>query len=118
MKKVILMVSVVVIVVVAGHYGCQMMNMAKHQGAQAVAVMSAREQAFLTEKLARITAQTTYEQIQTVLGTPYRGANTTRPVWLGTDKSKNSQISIYFSDGRPFRIRWIKLGQFMWEKNV
>jgi hypothetical protein len=83
-------------------------------GDDALAEMSAEELAF-TEKIKMIRPEMTESDVANLLGPVYRGSGTPRPAWLGPTNDSGSQILVYFVDGRIYKVRWMKLGSFVWE---
>lgn len=84
--------------------------------AAALAKMSAAERKLVEATLAKLPAETGIAQLEKVLGPPFRGGGTPRPVWLGPDKDKKSQIAIYLKNDKIALIRWLKLRQWLWER--
>lgn len=76
--------------------------------------MSAEELAFV-DKIKMITPEMTESDVANLLGPVYRGSGTARPAWLGPTNDTGSQILVYFVDGRIYKVRWMKLGSFVWE---
>jgi hypothetical protein len=83
-------------------------------GDDALDQMSADEQAFV-EKIKRIKPEMTESDVASLLGPVYRGSGTARPAWLGPTSDTGSQILVYFSDGKIYKVRWMKMGSFVWE---
>lgn len=89
------------------------------RGDAALERMTPAEREIVDRVLTRIELETTEADLVRELGPPHRGAGTSRPVWLGPDGSQRSQIAVYFDErGRVFRVRWMKLGSFLWEREV
>lgn len=84
-------------------------------GKAAIEKMSPEQKEFLSSKLMLITPDMAEPDLVNLLGPIYRGAGTSRPVWLGPHKNESSQIAIYFSEGKIFKVRWMDLGSFTWE---
>ena len=83
-------------------------------GDDALEKMSAEELAFV-EKIKMIKPEMTETDVANLLGPVYRGSGTARPAWLGPTNDSGSQILVYFVDGRIYKVRWMKLGSFVWE---
>ena len=88
-----------------------------NQGREAITKMSDEERT-MQVKLDGITAAMTYADIEAILGPPDRPAGGLRPTWQFPKGGGMSQIAVYFSDGHPRKIRWMKLGSFTWEKSL
>ncbi len=66
------------------------------EGAAALVKMSPQEKAFAA-RIASITSNMTEQDIEKLLGPVYRGGGTPRPVWLGPDGDKNSQVAVDYT---------------------
>lgn len=86
------------------------------KGDAAVAKMDDAERAFLAQ-LETITAASTFKQIVDLLGQPDRPGAGIRPSWRAPGGSSRSQVAVYLSDGKPFKVKWMKIGAFTWERN-
>lgn len=78
--------------------------------------MSLSQLAFLDSKIDLVKQNMNEEEISKILGNVYRGQGTDRPIWLGPEKNKLSQILVYYKNGKIFQIRWLALGNFSWQK--
>ena len=85
-------------------------------GEQAVAMMSAEELKSM-ELLSSINRGMNREHVYRTLGPPSEDLHVLGK-WNGFGGSDLSQTRVYFVDEIPLRIRWIKLGYFMYEKNL
>jgi hypothetical protein len=56
-----------------------------------------------------------YSEVVAVLGQPDRDGGGLRPTWQ-VEGSSTSQVSVYLSGGAVRKIRWMKLGGFVWEQ--
>jgi len=83
-------------------------------GDDALEKMSAEELAFV-EKLKTIRPEMTESDVSNILGPVYRGGGTLRPAWLGPNNDRESQVLVYFVDDSIYKVRWMKLGSFVWE---
>jgi len=83
---------------------------------QAVAAMNAEELAAL-KRLSSIDGGMSSEQVFRTLGSPSEDLFFIAK-WNGFGGSILSQARIYFVDGRPAKIRWMKLGFFVYERNL
>jgi len=87
-------------------------------GEDALAAMSGSEKQFLEQKVSKIHKDMTSADVQQILGEPYRGHGTLRPNWLGPEGGDRSQIAVYFMNGKAFKVRWMHLGKFVWDRNL
>lgn len=94
--------------------GCKLWACTTDTGA--VAKMTEAERKLVQETLQKIPAETSLAELEKKLGPAFRGAGTQRPVWLGPDKDKDSQIAIYIKNNKIVLIRWLKLRQWLWER--
>ena len=85
-------------------------------GEGAVAVMSAEERDALA-RLSRINRRMTAEQVHEVLGPPTEDILVLAK-WNGFGGSPLSQVRVYFVGDNPAKIRWMKLGYFVYERNL
>ncbi|MEM7147525.1 MAG: hypothetical protein AAF591_20585 [Verrucomicrobiota bacterium] len=88
----------------------------KYVGEDAVARMSAEEKEIL-EVLETIQSGDGYEEVVAILGTPDRAGGGLRPTWRVSAGNPLSQVAVYFLGGEVQKVRWIKIGDFTWEKN-
>ena len=87
-------------------------------GEEAIEKMNEAEKQFFEEKIQKIEIGDSYEGVKEVLGTPDRGDGTKRPTWKVLETKGGSQVAIYLSEtDTVFKIRWMKMGKFAWEKN-
>jgi len=85
------------------------------QGEAAVAAMSEADRRWLA-KVETLRAGMSYADVETLLGEPDREDITgLRPTWA-VDGSPLNQIAVYFWQGRTVKVRWIKVGHFVYEK--
>jgi hypothetical protein len=94
--------------------GCKLWACTTDAGA--VAKMTAAERKLVQETLQKLPAETSIADLEKKLGPMFRGAGTQRPVWLGPDKDKDSQIAVYLKNNKIVLIRWLKLRQWLWER--
>ena len=87
-------------------------------GDAAVSKMTVEQQAFLENNVQLIQEGMVEEQLVGILGPVYRGGGTNRPMWLGPHQDKKSQIAVYLSDNEAYKVRWLQIGSFLWEKNL
>ena len=85
-------------------------------GEGAVQAMNAEERAAL-ERLSAIERTMTVEQVHAALGAPSEDRYVL-VTWNGFGGSPLSQARVYFLDEHPRKIRWIKLGYFVYEKDL
>jgi hypothetical protein len=83
-------------------------------GAQAVSRMDNEERHAL-RRLSSIEHSMSAEQVYLVLGPPSEDFFLSAK-WDGFGGSRLSQLRVYFADEHPHRIRWIKLGYFVYEE--
>jgi len=86
-------------------------------GEAAIAAMTDADRRWLA-KVETLRGGMSYEDVETLLGEPDRedlaGA---RPTWA-VDGSPLNQIAVYFWEGRAVKVRWIKIGYFVYEKTL
>ena len=85
-------------------------------GERAVAVMDAEERVALG-RLSLINRTMSVEEVHRALGPPTQDVFVLAK-WNGFGGSPLSQARVYFVDGHPTKIRWMKLGYFVYEKNL
>ena len=85
-------------------------------GQRAVQAMNAEELAALA-RLARINRAMSADQVYQALGPPTEDLYLLAK-WNGFGGSALSQARVYFVDGHPAKIRWMKLGFFVYERNL
>jgi hypothetical protein len=87
------------------------------QGEAAIAAMSEADRRWLA-KVEKLHGGMSYDDVQALLGEPDRediaGA---RPTWE-VGGSQLNQIAVYFWEGQPVKVRWIKVGVFFYEKRL
>ncbi len=94
--------------------GCKLWACTTDAGA--LAKMTEAERKLVQETLQKLPAETSVTELEKRLGPAFRGTGTPRPVWLGPDKDKNSQIAFYIKNNKIVLIRWLKLRQWLWER--
>jgi hypothetical protein len=85
-------------------------------GERAVQAMNAEERAALRGVLALHRGMTA-EEVFRMLGPPSDDLGLVAK-WNGFGGSGLSQARVYFLDGRPVKVRWMKLGSFVYERNL
>ena len=113
-----LVVAGVVAAVVCGAagFGYVMLNTFSHMGEQAVAEMNAEEREAL-QRLGRLHKAMSAAEVYAALGEPTSELFIVAK-WNGFGGSRLSQLRVEFYDGHPRRIRWLKLGSFVYEKEL
>lgn len=117
MRK-ILLIALLLAALGGGYVGFQLLTSFRTTGDAAIRAMNQQEITFLFQRLERIPAGASRAQVERILGTPYRLEPTERPSWRGPQGDSTSRVDVYFANGRAFQIRWIKVGSFMWEKQL
>jgi hypothetical protein len=85
------------------------------QGEAAIAAMTDADRRWLA-KVETLHGRMGYAEVATLLGEPDReDIAGLRPTWE-VDGSPLNQIAVYFWDGRAVKVRWIKVGYFVYEK--
>jgi len=115
-QALIVALSVVMVVCGATAFGYLTWNTLRHAGDQAVAQMSSQEREWL-KRITLIGPAMNAVQVYEVLGEPTSDIFLLAK-WDGFGGSQLSQLRIYFSDGHPRRVRWLKLGYFVYEKDL
>lgn len=87
-----------------------------HTDDQAIAQMNAEERELLA-RIERVHSRMNAEQVYEILGEPTTDLFLVAK-WEGAGGSRFSELRMYYFDGRPRRIRWLKLGYFMYEKDL
>ena len=87
-----------------------------HTGAEAVGQMSSEELDWLN-RITRIQSTMGEAQVYEILGNPTSDMFGFAK-WNGFGGSHLSQLRIYFLDGHPKKVRWIKLGYFVYETDL
>ncbi len=85
-------------------------------GERAVAAMGAEERAALA-RLSSINRTMSVEDVHRALGPPTEDLFVLSK-WNGFGGSPLSQARVYFVDQHPAKIRWMKLGYFVYERNL
>ena len=85
-------------------------------GERAVAAMNAEERAALA-RLSTINRRMTAEQVHAALGPPTEDILVLAK-WNGFGGSPLSQVRVYFVGDRPAKVRWMKLGYFVYERTL
>lgn len=85
------------------------------QGDAAIAAMTDADRRWFA-KVETLHGRMTYADVEALLGEPDReDIAGVRPTWE-VDGSPLNQIAVYFWDGRAVKVRWIKVGHFVYEK--
>jgi len=109
MTKLLIVIGLIVLIAVV-FFSCMA------SGENAIKKMNDEERKLLEEKVSKIEIGASYESVKLMLGAPNRGDNTERPTWKPFGEG-NNQIAIYLTtDGTVRKIRWMKMGKFVWEK--
>lgn len=117
-RRTVLLIAIVVLVFAAGlgAAGYFVYRTVSITGEQAVAAMNGEERAALA-RLSSIDRNMSADQVYETLGPPTEDLYL-QARWNGFGGSPLSQARVYFIDGHPRKIRWIKLGYFVYEKNL
>jgi hypothetical protein len=91
-------------------------NTFKHRGHNAISRMTDEDKRWL-ENVTLISNDMTKDQVYEILGDPSQDI-ILMAKWRGFGSSPLSELRIYFSDGHPRKVRWMKLGYFMYEKEL
>jgi hypothetical protein len=113
-----LSVALIVVAVASGvaALGYVTWNMMKHTGAHAVDQMNPEERELL-KRVALVRSTMSMEQVYGILGEPTSDLFQLAK-WDGFGGSELSQLRIYIVDGHPRKVRWAKLGYFLYEANL
>jgi len=85
------------------------------QGEAAIAAMSDTDRRWFA-KVETLHGKMSYPDVAALLGEPDReDIAGLRPTWA-VDGSPLNQIAVYFWEGRAVKVRWIKVGHFVYEK--
>ncbi len=86
-------------------------------GDDALTKMNSDEREYYDKTVSLLEIGVTYEDVVEKLGEPDRGAGSARPSWKPIADDNLNQIAIYFNNGKVRKIKWMKVGVFMWEKS-
>lgn len=113
-----LLVGLVIVAVVCGAaaFGYLGFETVNYTGERAIAQMNSEELAAL-KRVALIHAAMDAAQVYAVLGDPTADVLLVAK-WENFGGSRLSQLRIYFYDGHPRKVRWFKLGYFVYEKEL
>jgi hypothetical protein len=114
--KLIVTAAVVVLVGIVGTFGYLTVSMLDHAGDDAVAQMNTEERESL-RRVEQLSRSMKPAEVCAILGEPTSGVLGLAK-WDGFGGSSLSQLRIYFFDGQPRKLRWMKLGYFVYEKNL
>lgn len=98
---------------VAGFYGYRTVATT---GEAAVQAMDASERTAL-QTLSQLDRTMSAEQVQALLGEPSEDRYVLA-TWNGFGGSALSQARVYYVERHPRKIRWIRLGRFVYEKDL
>jgi len=85
------------------------------QGEAAVAAMTDADRRWFA-KVETLHGRMSYADVEALLGEPDReDIAGVRPTWA-VDGSPLNRIAVYFWEGRAVKVRWIKVGHFVYEK--
>ena len=98
---------------VAGFYGYRTVATT---GEAALQAMDAGERTAL-QTLSKLDRAMSAEQVQALLGEPSEDRYVLA-TWNGFGGSALSQARVYYAERHPRKIRWIKLGYFVYEKDL
>ena len=84
-------------------------------GEAAIAAMTDADRRWLA-KVETLHGRMSYAKLEALLGEPDReDIAGVRPTWA-IDGSPLNQVAVYFWEGRAVKVRWIKVGYFVYEK--
>lgn len=117
-RRYVLLIAFVALVFAAGvvAVGYFVYRTVATTGQQAVAVMNGEERAALG-LLSSLDRNMSTAQVYEKLGPPSKDLYLMAE-WNGFGGSPLSQARVYFVDGHPSKIRWIKLGYFVYDRNL
>jgi hypothetical protein len=85
------------------------------QGEAAIATMTDADRRWFA-KVETLHGRMSYADVEALLGEPDReDIAGVRPTWE-VDGSPLNRIAVYFWEGRAVKVRWIKVGRFVYEK--
>jgi hypothetical protein len=99
-----------------GGFGYLMVATFAHTGQDALTQMSAEERGAVLF-LERITGDMTLDDVSALLGGP-TAELFIRADWEHFGGSRLSRLQIYFQDSHPYRVTWIKVGSFVYERRI
>lgn len=110
-----LAIALALVVVLAGAAATVVYQTVSTQGEAAIAAMTDADRRWLA-KLETLRAGMDRAEVEALLGEPDReDVAGVRPTWA-VDGSSLNQIAVYFWDGRAVKVRWIKIGHFVYEQ--
>ncbi|MBI1301142.1 MAG: hypothetical protein GC137_05720 [Alphaproteobacteria bacterium] len=86
----------------------------KYTGDLAIKRMSKNERVIL-EKVDLIEQNMSFEDVISILGNPDRDGGGFRPTWVVNDNKLN-QIAVYIGTEGVWKVRWMKVGSFIYEE--
>jgi hypothetical protein len=114
--KIIIGLVVVISLIASGIFGYVIFQTMSHMDKAAVAQMNKEEREWL-ELVDIIHADMTADEVHDLLGDP-TSSIVMLSKWNNFAGSEFSQLRIYFLDDHPIKIRWIKIGSFLYEKDL
>lgn len=96
-----------------GYHGLQTFS---HTGEDALTQMTPQERDWLA-RIGRLHKGMGAAEVHELLGEPSSDVLVAAK-WDGFAGSRLSQLRVYFQDGHPRRVRWMKLGYFIYEKDL
>jgi hypothetical protein len=118
MKKQTIAIALAVLAAVcgAGFAGAMAVKTFSHTGDEAASQMTKEEQEWLG-RIGRLHKAMPVAKVYELLGEPTSEVLSLAK-WDGFAGSKLGQLRVYFTDGHPRRVRWLKLGYFVYEKDL
>jgi hypothetical protein len=115
-QKLIVTAVIVAFVCGAAFFGYRGLQTFSHTGEEAVTQMTPEERDWLA-RIGRLHKGMRVPEVHELLGEPSSDVLVAAK-WDGFAGSQLSQLRVYFHDGHPRRLRWMKLGHFIYEKDL
>jgi hypothetical protein len=110
-----LAIALALLVVLAGAAATVVYWTVSTRGEAAIAAMSEADRRWFA-KVEKLRGGMSHAEVAALLGEPDReDLAGVRPTWE-VDGSALNQIAVYFWDGRAAKVRWLKVGRFIYEK--
>ena len=112
-----LAIAIALVVALAGGAAAVLYRTISTQGDAAIAAMTDADRRWLV-KVETLRAGMSHAEVEALLGEPDREDLTgARPTWA-VDGSPLNQIAVYFWEGRAVKVRWMKVGHFVYAKTL
>jgi hypothetical protein len=112
-----LAIAIALVVALAGGAAAVFYRTISTQGEAAIAAMTDADRRWLA-KVEALRAGMSRAEVERLLGEPDRDDLTgVRPTWA-VDGSSLNQIAVYFWEGQAVKVRWMKVGHFVYAQTL